>query len=83
MLYVVVALSVALVVAAGVLVRPVIVRKTVMVHTVEGQTISGVSVSRSPLGVTMKQATHMDTDTALDGDVFVPRRQILFIQKVQ
>lgn len=83
MFYVVAALSVCLFVSVMVLVRPVIVRKTVMVHTVEGQTLSGVSISRSPLGVTLKQATHLDTDTALDGDVFVPRRQILFIQKVQ
>lgn len=79
----VIALGCVVTVLVGVLWWPMLVRKAVVVHTVEGQTIKGVSVSRSPLGVTLKHATHMDTETSLAGDVFIPRRQILFVQKVQ
>lgn len=82
MLYVLVAVSVALVVAVGVLVRPVVSKPSLVVHTVEGQSISGVSVSRSPLGVTLRSARHLDADVGLDGDVFIPRRQVHFVQRV-
>lgn len=59
-------------------------RRGVVVHTIEGaHTFSGVLAKSASDGLVLIDATLVDEGGKLQGDVFIPREQVRFIQVIR
>lgn len=54
--------------------------RRVIVHTADERSIEGLLVGEWPDGLVLRAATYLETGAELAGEVWVPRRQVLFAQ---
>lgn len=54
--------------------------RRVIVHTADERSIEGLLAGEWPDGLVLRAATYLETGAELAGEVWVPRRQVLFAQ---